>query len=107
IVAEDQPYADYASPAALSPGYIADSDPEEDPEEDPKDGPVDYPADGGDNDDDDDSSNDDKEEEEASEEEEHMALAESVIAPTVDYVPSFEDPESFETDESATTPPPP
>ncbi|GJU34348.1 putative reverse transcriptase domain-containing protein [Tanacetum coccineum] len=62
IVAEDQPYADYASPAALSPGYVADSDPEEDPEN----GPVDYPVDGGDDDDDDDSS-DDNEEEEASE----------------------------------------
>ncbi|GJZ92103.1 hypothetical protein Tco_0664168 [Tanacetum coccineum] len=76
IVAEDQPYADYASPVALSPGYVANSDPEEDSE----DSPVDYPADGGDDDDDDDSSDDD-EEEEASEEEDHLALADSVIAP--------------------------
>ncbi|GKE36756.1 hypothetical protein Tco_1460161 [Tanacetum coccineum] len=38
------------SPTADSPGYIADSDPEEDPKEDP----IDYPADGGDDDDDDD-----------------------------------------------------
>ncbi|GKG15424.1 hypothetical protein Tco_0357747, partial [Tanacetum coccineum] len=71
---------DYASPTALSLGYVADSDPEkdleEDPEEDPKDGPVDYPADGGDDDDDDDSLDDDEEEEE------HLALADSVIAPT-------------------------
>ncbi|GJU61750.1 hypothetical protein Tco_1243585 [Tanacetum coccineum] len=33
ILAEDQPYADYASPADLSPGYVGDSDLEEDPEE--------------------------------------------------------------------------
>ncbi|GKD26811.1 hypothetical protein Tco_1233025, partial [Tanacetum coccineum] len=48
-----------ASPIALSPDYISDSDPEEDPEEDP----ADYPADGGDNDDnessDDDNDDDD------------------------------------------------
>nr|GEV39278.1 hypothetical protein [Tanacetum cinerariifolium] len=36
IVAEDQPHADDAVPTALSPGYIADSDPEEDPKEDPE-----------------------------------------------------------------------
>ncbi|GJU19086.1 retrovirus-related pol polyprotein from transposon TNT 1-94 [Tanacetum coccineum] len=107
IVAEDQPYADYASPAALSPRYVADSDLKEDPEEDLKDGPVDYPADGGDDDDDDDSSDDDGEEEASEEEEEHLALADSVIAPTFDYVPSFEETEPFETDESAATPPPP
>ncbi|GKE51755.1 hypothetical protein Tco_1486911 [Tanacetum coccineum] len=113
IVAEDKPYVDYVSPTALSPGYVADSDPEEDPkedpEEDPKDGQVDYIADGGDDDDDDDSSDDDEEKEEASEEEgeEHLAPADSVIAPTVDFVPSFEEKKPFETDESAATPPPP
>ncbi|GJX91237.1 hypothetical protein Tco_0344563 [Tanacetum coccineum] len=32
---EDQPLPDDASPTALSPGYVADSNPEEDPEEDP------------------------------------------------------------------------
>nr|GEY66113.1 reverse transcriptase domain-containing protein [Tanacetum cinerariifolium] len=36
IVVEDQPHADNDVPTALSPGYIADSDPEEDLEEDPK-----------------------------------------------------------------------
>ncbi|GJV48581.1 replication protein A 70 kDa DNA-binding subunit C-like protein [Tanacetum coccineum] len=36
IIAKDQPYADYASHAALSLGYVADSDPEEDLEEDPE-----------------------------------------------------------------------
>ncbi|GJR91506.1 hypothetical protein Tco_0215517 [Tanacetum coccineum] len=106
---EDQPYAVADSPIALSPGYVADSDPEEDPEEDSEDGPVDYPADGGDGDDDD--SSDDDEEEEASEEEEaeeeeeeHLALADSVVAPVVDHVPSSEETEPFETDESAPTP---
>ncbi|GJY39526.1 hypothetical protein Tco_0425890 [Tanacetum coccineum] len=104
IVAEDQPYTDYASPTALSLGYVADSD----PEEDSKDGPVDYPADGGDDDDDDDSSNDDEEDEALEEEgEEHLALANSVVAPVVDLVPSAKEIEPFETDESAATPPPP
>nr|GEV78247.1 putative reverse transcriptase domain-containing protein [Tanacetum cinerariifolium] len=36
IVAEDQPRANDAVPTALSPGYIADSDPKEDPKEDPE-----------------------------------------------------------------------
>nr|GEV20850.1 hypothetical protein [Tanacetum cinerariifolium] len=52
IVAEDQPYADYASPVSLSLGYVADSDPKEDLEEDSDDGPVDYLANRGDDDDD-------------------------------------------------------
>ncbi|GJY25852.1 putative reverse transcriptase domain-containing protein [Tanacetum coccineum] len=111
VPVEDQPYAVADSPIALSPGYVADSDPEEDPEEDSEDGPVDYPADGGDGDDDD-SSDDDEEEEEASEEEEaeeeeeeeHLAPADSVVAPVVDHVPSSEETEPFETDESAPTP---
>ncbi|GJR06818.1 hypothetical protein Tco_0529802 [Tanacetum coccineum] len=84
--------------------YVADSDPEEDSE----DGPVDYPAYGGDDDDDDDSSNDDEEEEALEEEgEEHLALANSVVAPVVDLVPSAKEIEPFETDESAATPLPP
>ncbi|GJX69158.1 hypothetical protein Tco_0304885 [Tanacetum coccineum] len=103
VPVEDQPYAVADSPIALSPGYVADSDPEEDSE----DGPVDYPADGGDGDDDD-SFDDDEEEEEASEEEEeHLASADSVVAPVVDHVPSSEETEPFETDESAATPPSP
>ncbi|GJS20552.1 hypothetical protein Tco_0449184, partial [Tanacetum coccineum] len=73
VPVEDQPYVVADSPIALSPGYVADSDPEEDYE----DGSVDYPADGGDGDD------DDEEKEEASEEEEdeHLAPADSVVAP--------------------------
>ncbi|GKE96816.1 hypothetical protein Tco_1581671 [Tanacetum coccineum] len=109
---EDKPYAVADSPIALSPGYIADSDleedPEEDPEEDSEDGPVDYPADGGDGDDDD---SFDDDEEEASEEgdaeeeeEEHLALADFVVAPVVNHVPSSEETEPFETDKSAPTP---
>ncbi|GKD33824.1 hypothetical protein Tco_1249333, partial [Tanacetum coccineum] len=92
-------------PGPEYPEYLAPSD-----EEDSEDGPVDYPADGGD-DDDDDSSNDDEEEEEASEEEEeeeeYLAPTDSVVAPIVDHVPSSEETEPFETDESATTPPSP
>ncbi|GJT47386.1 hypothetical protein Tco_0956101 [Tanacetum coccineum] len=101
---EDQPYPVADSPIAVSPGYVADSN----PKEDSKDGLVDYPADGGDGDDDD-SSDDDEEGEEASEEEEdeHMALADYVVAPVVDHVPSSEETEPFETDESAATPPSP
>ncbi|GJX67719.1 hypothetical protein Tco_0303446 [Tanacetum coccineum] len=42
---KDQPLSADASPTALSPGYIADSNPEED-KEDPKEDPADHPADG-------------------------------------------------------------
>ncbi|GKG07893.1 hypothetical protein Tco_0333725, partial [Tanacetum coccineum] len=41
----NQPLSAYASPITLSPGYIADSDPEED-KEDHEEDPVDHPADG-------------------------------------------------------------
>ncbi|GJX78509.1 hypothetical protein Tco_0326658 [Tanacetum coccineum] len=100
---EDQPYVVADSPIALSSSYVADSDPEEDLEEDSEDGLVDYPADGGNGDDDD--SSDIYEEEEASEEEEkHLAPADSVVAPVVDHVPSFEETELFEIDEYAATP---
>ncbi|GKE38842.1 hypothetical protein Tco_1462247, partial [Tanacetum coccineum] len=89
IVAEDQPYAEDASPTAQSLDYISESDleadPEEDDDEDPEEDPVDYPTDGGDDGDD---------EDEPSMEDED------------DDTPSAEETESFETDESATTPPP-
>ncbi|GKB58783.1 RNA-directed DNA polymerase, eukaryota, nucleotide-binding alpha-beta plait domain protein [Tanacetum coccineum] len=107
---EDQPLPADASPTALSPGYVADSDPEEDPEEDH----ADYPADGGDDDDepsdDDDDDTDDEDEEpfededDDEEEEEHLAPADSSAVPVVDPVPSAGDTEAFETDESAPTP---
>ncbi|GKG37452.1 hypothetical protein Tco_0447625, partial [Tanacetum coccineum] len=80
---EDQPLPVDASPVALSPGYVPDSDPEEDPEEDSEEEHADYPADGGDGDDepfgddsDDDTDDDDEEEpfedEEDDEEEEEQ-----------------------------------
>ncbi|GJW95221.1 hypothetical protein Tco_0174893 [Tanacetum coccineum] len=39
--------------------------------------------------------------------EEHLALADSVVTPVADHVPSFEETELFETDESAATLPSP
>nr|GEY71594.1 hypothetical protein [Tanacetum cinerariifolium] len=106
------PYAAADLPKALSLGYIADSDLEEDLE----DGSTNYPADGG-YDDDDDSSRDEadekdveeaSEEDEDEEEEEHLAPDDSTTDASldVDPVPSAKETEPFETDESATTPPP-
>ncbi|GKC53065.1 hypothetical protein Tco_1075810 [Tanacetum coccineum] len=100
---EDQPLPADASPTALSPGYVADSDPDEDPEEDPEEDHADYPADGGDDDDDepsddddDDDDTDDKDEypfedEDDDEEEEHLALVNSSDVHVVDPVPSAGD----------------
>ncbi|GJZ76729.1 hypothetical protein Tco_0641401, partial [Tanacetum coccineum] len=65
----DKPLLADASPIALSPGYIADSDPKED-EEDPEEDPADYPADGGDNYDNESSDDDDVVKDE---EDEHLA----------------------------------
>nr|GFA68972.1 hypothetical protein [Tanacetum cinerariifolium] len=89
IVAEDQPYAEDASPIAQSPEYVPESDfeahPEDDDDEDPEEDPVDYPADGGDDgDDEEESSKDDEDDDmdiEADEEEEHPALADSIPFP--------------------------
>nr|GFC43262.1 hypothetical protein [Tanacetum cinerariifolium] len=53
---EDQPLPADASPTALSPGYVVDSDPEKD-EKEPEEDPAYYPADRGNNYDDE-SSND-------------------------------------------------
>ncbi|GKE01509.1 hypothetical protein Tco_1389492 [Tanacetum coccineum] len=116
IVAEDQPYAEDASPTAQSPDYVLESDPEEDPkeddDEDPEEDPVDYPADGGDDGDDEDEPSEEDEdddvdieadEDEEEEEEEHPAPADSVVValPSADQAPSAEETEPFETDESA------
>nr|GFC68502.1 hypothetical protein [Tanacetum cinerariifolium] len=103
IVAEEQPYAEDASPIAQSPEYVLESDfeahPEDDDDEDPEEDPVDYPADGGDyGDDEEESSKDDEDDEmdieadEEEEEEEHPAPADSVVvAPTTaDQAPSAE-----------------
>ncbi|GJZ16830.1 hypothetical protein Tco_0552953 [Tanacetum coccineum] len=85
--AEEQPLPAAVSPTTDSPGYIANSDPEED-EEDPKEDPTDYLAGEGDDDDDDDESSDDdedddddddvEEDEDEEEEVEHPAPADSV-----------------------------
>ncbi|GJW60944.1 hypothetical protein Tco_0110279 [Tanacetum coccineum] len=114
---EDQPLPTDASPIALSPGYVADSDPNEGPNEDPKKDHADYPADGGDGDDDlsddddddddiDDEDEDPFEDEDDDEEKEHLALADSSDIPTVDPIPLVGDTEAFETDETAPTPVP-
>ncbi|GJR31902.1 hypothetical protein Tco_1108134 [Tanacetum coccineum] len=88
---EDQPLPTDASPTALSPGYIADSDPEKD-EEDPEEDPADHPVDGGDNDDNESSNDDDvekgEEDEENNEEEEHLAPADPFVVLIDDPVPS-------------------
>nr|GEZ53902.1 hypothetical protein [Tanacetum cinerariifolium] len=115
IIAEDQPYAEDASPIAQSPEYVPESDfeahPEDDDDEDPEEDPVDYLIDGGDDgDDEEESSEDDEMDIEANEEkeEEHPAPVDSVVvAPTTaDQAPFAEETEPFETDESAATPPP-
>ncbi|GKA19756.1 hypothetical protein Tco_0699671, partial [Tanacetum coccineum] len=128
IVAEDQLYAEDASPIAQSPDYVLETDPEADPEEeddeDPEEDPIDYPADGGDDrddemdieeDEDDDMDIDADEEEEDDEmdvevdeeaEEEHSAPAYPVVVALPATALSTEETEPFETDESAATPPP-
>ncbi|GJR70146.1 hypothetical protein Tco_0016211 [Tanacetum coccineum] len=68
--AEEQPLPPVDLPTALSPGYVADSDPKEDPEEDSEEEHADYPADGGDDDDDDDDDDTNDEDKEPFEEEE-------------------------------------
>nr|GEW19222.1 hypothetical protein [Tanacetum cinerariifolium] len=76
LSAEEQPLPLVVSPTTESPGYVAESDPEEDLEEyeddETEDGLVDYPMDGGDDGDDDDgdSSGDDADDEDEDEEEE-------------------------------------
>ncbi|GJV57847.1 hypothetical protein Tco_1458852, partial [Tanacetum coccineum] len=128
IVAEDQPYAEDASPIAQSPDYVPESDPEADPEEDddedPEEDPIDYPADGGDDGDDEmdieededadmdiDSDEEDEDDEmdveiDEEAEEEHSAPAYPVVVALPATAPSVEETEPFETDESAATPPP-
>ncbi|GKF38999.1 hypothetical protein Tco_0119060, partial [Tanacetum coccineum] len=88
---EDQPLPADASPTALSPGYVADSDPMEDLEEDLKEDHADYPADEGDDNDDEpfDDNDDDTDEEDEEpfededddeeEEEEHLASVDSSV----------------------------
>ncbi|GJV55051.1 putative reverse transcriptase domain-containing protein [Tanacetum coccineum] len=91
IVAEDQPYAEDASPTAQSPDYVSEFDPEEDSEEDddedPEEDPIDYSTDGGDDGDDEDEPSEEDEDDDVDieaddgrrEEEEHPAPADSVV----------------------------
>nr|GEZ40009.1 hypothetical protein [Tanacetum cinerariifolium] len=84
---EDQPLPADASPTALSPGYVVDSNPEKD-EKDPKEDPAYYPADRGNNDDDE-SSNDDYDDDDVKkdkEEEEHLVPADPSDVSTDDLV---------------------
>ncbi|GJY98893.1 hypothetical protein Tco_0516323 [Tanacetum coccineum] len=67
---KDQPLSIDASPTALSPGYIADSDSEKD-KEDPEEDPAYHHKD-----------------EEDEDEEEHLASADPFVVPTDDSVPS-------------------
>nr|GFB74610.1 hypothetical protein [Tanacetum cinerariifolium] len=90
----DQPLPADASPTALSPDYVVDSDPEKD-EKDPKEDPAYYPADRGNNDDDDESSNDDDDDDDDVEKDdedkgevEHLASADPSDVSTDDLVPS-------------------
>nr|GFA56675.1 hypothetical protein [Tanacetum cinerariifolium] len=89
---EDQPLPADASPTALSPGYVVDSDPKKD-EKETKEDPADYPANKGNNDEDESSNNDDddddvEKDEEDKEEEEHPAPANPSDVSIDDLVPS-------------------
>nr|GEZ93224.1 hypothetical protein [Tanacetum cinerariifolium] len=118
IAAEDQPYAEDASPIAQSSEYVPESDlvahPEDDDDEEPEEDPVDYLTDGGDDGDDEEGSSEDDEDDDMDikadekEEEEIPAPANSVVVASTaaDQAPSAEEMEPFETDESAATPPP-
>ncbi|GKF75432.1 hypothetical protein Tco_0224876, partial [Tanacetum coccineum] len=122
MLEDPYPDAEDASPTAQSPDYVPESGPEahpkEDDDEDPEEDHVDYSADGGDDEDDEDEPSEEDEDDDVNmeadedeEEEEHPAPADSVVValPATDqapFVPSAEETEPFETDESATTPPP-
>nr|GFD09833.1 hypothetical protein [Tanacetum cinerariifolium] len=89
---KDQPLPADASPTALSPDYIVDSDLEKD-EKDPKEDPAYYPADRGNNEDDESSNDDDddddvEKDEEDKEEEEHPAPVDPSDVSTDYLVPS-------------------
>ncbi|GJT09864.1 hypothetical protein Tco_0856906 [Tanacetum coccineum] len=116
---DDKIIAEDASPTAQSLDYVSESDteadPDEDDDEDLEEDPVDYSADRGDGGDDEDEPSEkdedddvDIEDDDDEEEEEHLAPASSVVValPATDQAPSAEETESFETDESAATPPP-
>ncbi|GJZ07045.1 putative reverse transcriptase domain-containing protein [Tanacetum coccineum] len=122
---EEQPLPAAVLPTADSSGYIPESYPEEDPkkddDEDPEEDPTDYPTDRDDDDDDeeeepseDEADDEEEDEDDEKEEEEHLALVDYTVVAflAVDNVPSAEETELFETDESVArilaipTPPP-
>nr|GEW90906.1 hypothetical protein [Tanacetum cinerariifolium] len=84
---EDQHLPAYASPTALLPGYIADSNTKED-EEDPEKDPADYPADRGDNDDNESSYDDGDDDNVEKDDEDEEDPADPFIVPIDDLVPS-------------------
>ncbi|GJS04365.1 hypothetical protein Tco_0320873 [Tanacetum coccineum] len=94
--AEDQPYAEDASPTAESPGYIADSDPMED---DTDTDSIDYPDEPGTDDEDED---EDPEEDPSKEHE-----PEDEGAKEDESSEDSDETEPFEENETAATPPPP
>nr|GEU53261.1 RNA-directed DNA polymerase, eukaryota [Tanacetum cinerariifolium] len=98
IVAEDQPHADNAVPTSLSPGYIADSDPEEDSEEDPEEEEnVDY---------DNETKEEDPKEEDPKEEDPEEEESDDNAASEEEPSEGFDDIEPSKEDETAVTPPP-
>ncbi|GKF21111.1 hypothetical protein Tco_0069749, partial [Tanacetum coccineum] len=92
--AEEQPLPAAASPTAQSPDYVLEGDDDDDEDESLKD--------------DEDDDEVDIEANHDEEEEEHPAPADStaIALPAADQAPSAEETKSFETDESAATPPP-
>nr|GEV07506.1 hypothetical protein [Tanacetum cinerariifolium] len=100
LLAEEQPLPPVISPTTESPGFVAESNPEEDPEEyeedEAEDGPVDYPMDGGDDgydEDEGDSSgydadDEDEDDEDEEEEDEHLAPVDSVVVIPIDELAS-------------------
>nr|GEY47500.1 putative reverse transcriptase domain-containing protein [Tanacetum cinerariifolium] len=98
IVAEDQPYAEDASPTAQSPKYVPESNleahPEDDDDENPEEDPIDYPVDGGDDGDDEEGSSEDDEDDDTDiksdeEEEEHKLLPTLISIPSPVPVPDW------------------
>ncbi|GJU41299.1 hypothetical protein Tco_1194256 [Tanacetum coccineum] len=92
--AEDQPYAEDASPTTESPGYIADSEPMED---DTDADSIDYPKEPGTDDEDEDPEEDPSEEHEPKNED----------AKEDESSEDFDETEPFEENETDATPPPP
>ncbi|GKB32712.1 putative reverse transcriptase domain-containing protein [Tanacetum coccineum] len=111
------PSPDYVPGPEIADDEISkpEADPEEDDDEDPEEDPVDYSADRGDDGDNEDEPSEEDEDDDVDmeadgdeEEEELLVPADSVVValPATDQAPSAEETKPFETDESATAPPP-